>query len=73
MGVILPSAPPAELLAEYVETAMQDAAFVIFVEDGTYFGEIYGFDGVWATPTLSKSAARNLRKCWKAGYCSALN
>ena len=36
MGVILPSMPPDELLTEYIEIAMRDADFMIFVEDGTY-------------------------------------
>ena len=67
MGVILPSAPPDELLAEYIETAMRDADFVIFVEDGTYYGEIYGFQGVWANADTWKSAVGNWRKRWKVG------
>ena len=45
MGVILTSVPPDDVLAKYIETAMEDATFVIFVEDGTYYGDIYGFPG----------------------------
>ena len=48
MEVVLPSVPTDELLAEYIEIAMRDADYMILVEDGTYYGEIYGFDGVWA-------------------------
>jgi predicted RNase H-like HicB family nuclease len=60
MGVILPSAPSDELLAEYIETAMRDADFVIFVEDGTYYGEIYGFQGVWANADTLEECRREL-------------
>ena len=58
MGVILPSVPPQDLLAKYIEIAMRDANFVIFCEDGTYFGDIYGFQGVWAN-------ADSLEECRK--------
>ena len=62
MGVILPSVPPADILAEYIETAMQDADFVIFVEDGTYFGQIYGFQGVWANADTLEECRQELRE-----------
>ena len=60
MGVILPSVPPADILAEYIELAMRDADFVIFVEDGTYFGEIYGFQGVWANADTLEECRKEL-------------
>ena len=60
MGVILPAAPSAELLAEYIETAMRDAVFMIFVEDGSYFGEIFGFDGVWANADTLEECRKEL-------------
>ena len=62
MGVILPSVPPPELLAEYIETAMRDATFVIFVEDGTYFGDIYGFQGVWANADTLEECRQELKE-----------
>lgn len=62
MGVILPSVPSEDILAEYVELAMQDADFVIFVEDGTYFGEIYGFQGVWANADTLEECRRELKE-----------
>jgi predicted RNase H-like HicB family nuclease len=65
MGVILPSAPPDELLAEYIETAMRDADFVIFVEDGTYYGEIYGFQGVWANADTLEECRQELKEVLK--------
>ena len=65
MGVVLPSVPPDELLAEYIEIAMQDADFVIFVEDGTYYGEIYGFDGVWANADTLEECRKELKEVLK--------
>lgn len=60
MGVILPSVPPEELLAEYIKAAMEDATFMIFVEDGTYYGVIYGFQGVWANADTLEECRREL-------------
>ena len=60
MGGVLPSVPPDELLAEYIEIAMRDATFVIFVEDGTYYGDIYGFQGVWANADTLEECRKEL-------------
>ncbi len=60
MGVILPSVPSDDVLAEYIELAMRDADFVIFVEDGTYYGEIYGFQGVWANADTLEECRKEL-------------
>ena len=60
MGVILPSVPSDDVLAEYIELAMRDADFVIFVEDGTYFGEIYGFQGAWANADTLEECRKEL-------------
>ena len=62
MGVILPSVPSAEVLAEYIEIAMRDAVFVIFVEDGTYYGDIYGFQGVWANADTLEECRQELKE-----------
>ena len=62
MGVVLPSVPPDELLAEYIEIAMRDADFVIFVEDGTYYGEIFGFQGVWANADTLEDCRQELKE-----------
>ncbi len=35
------------MLTAYIQAAMKRAAYKI-LEDGTYFGEIPGFQGVWA-------------------------
>ena len=62
MGIILPSVPPADILAKYIETAMQDADFMIFVEDGTFYGEIYGFEGVWANADTLEECRKELKE-----------
>ena len=60
MGVILPSVPPDDVLAKYIEAAMEYATFVIFVEDGTYYGDIYGFQGVWANADTLEECRKEL-------------
>ena len=60
MGVVLPSVPSDDLLAEYIEIAMQDANFMVFCEDGTYYGEIFGFQGVWANADTLEDCRREL-------------
>lgn len=62
MGVILPSVPPADILSEYIDAAMQDAVFVIFVEDGTYYGDIHGFQGAWANADTLEECRQELRE-----------
>lgn len=62
MGVILPSVPPEDILSEYIDAAMQDAGFVIFVEDGTYYGDIYGFQGAWANADTLEECRQELRE-----------
>ncbi|MBI4248006.1 MAG: type II toxin-antitoxin system HicB family antitoxin [Elusimicrobia bacterium] len=42
-------------LSSYIHAAMSSAQYKI-LEDRTYFGEIHGFQGVWASE-------KNLEKC----------
>jgi predicted RNase H-like HicB family nuclease len=37
------------MLTEYVQAAMRRARYEIIEDDGSYYGEIPGFDGVWST------------------------
>ncbi len=37
------------MLTEYVRAAMRRARYEILEEDGSSYGKIPGFDGVWAT------------------------
>jgi len=41
------------MLTQYIAAAMRQAKYEILAEDGTYYGAIPGFEGVWAnTPSL---------------------
>ena len=41
------------MLTSYIRAAMRKATYEILPDDGTFYGEIPGFQGVWATaPTL---------------------
>ena len=45
------------MIAEYIEAAMRRAMFYQ-IDDGTFVGEIPGFDGVWSNaPTLEEARA----------------
>ena len=48
------------MLTEYVQKAMEIAHYEIIEEEGTYWGEIPNFQGVW-------SRAKNLEK-WKLNH-----
>ena len=36
------------MLTKYIDTAMRTAKYKILSDDGSYFGEIPGLQGVWA-------------------------
>ena len=36
------------MLTDYIRAAMRRAHYEILGDDGTFYGEIPGFDGVWA-------------------------
>lgn len=41
------------MLTQYIAAAMRQAKYEILAEDGTYYGELPGFEGIWAnTPSL---------------------
>ena len=44
------------MLLEYIKAAMAKAKYEILPDDGTYYGHIPGFKGVWAN-------AHSLEKC----------
>ena len=44
------------MLTDYIRAAMRRARYEILEDDGTFYGEIPGFDGVWAN-------AGNLEDC----------
>lgn len=48
------------MFTEYVEAAMRHARYER-IEDGTYFGEIPGFDGLWADADTEDACREDLR------------
>ena len=36
------------MLTQYIQAAMRQAKYEILSDDGSYYGEIPGFQGVWA-------------------------
>ena len=49
-------------LAEYLDMAMEQAVYEIIEDDGTYWGEIPGLQGVWARHTTLEGCRRELRE-----------
>jgi len=50
------------MLAQYIDTAMELATYEIIEDDGSYWGEIPGFQGVWAQHQTLAGCQRNLRE-----------
>jgi predicted RNase H-like HicB family nuclease len=48
------------MLTEYIDRAMQHAHYER-IEDGTFFGEIPGFDGLWANAPTEDECRTELR------------
>lgn len=43
------------MITEYIHSALQKAHYELLTEEGNYYGEIPGFEGVWASaPTLEE-------------------
>jgi predicted RNase H-like HicB family nuclease len=50
------------MLAEYIDRAMEQAVYEIIEDDGTYWGEIPGLQGVWARHATLEGCRRELRE-----------
>lgn len=50
------------MLAEYIDKAMEEARYEIIEDEGTYWGEIPGIQGVWARHTTLEGCRRELRE-----------
>jgi predicted RNase H-like HicB family nuclease len=50
------------MLANYIDAAMEQAVYDIIEDEGTYFGQIPGFQGVWARATTLEGCRRSLRE-----------
>ena len=50
------------MLAHYLDVAMEMALYEILEDDGTYWGEIPGLQGVWAKHQTLAGCQRELRE-----------
>ncbi len=50
------------MLFEYIQRAMERARYEIIEDDGTYWGEIPGLQGVWARSETLEGCRRELRE-----------
>jgi predicted RNase H-like HicB family nuclease len=50
------------VLASYIDRAMEAAVYEIIAEEGTYWGEIPGLQGVWARHATPEGCGRELRQ-----------
>lgn len=50
------------MLADYIEKAMERAVYEIIEDEGTYWGEIPGLQGVWARHTMLEGCRCELRE-----------
>jgi predicted RNase H-like HicB family nuclease len=50
------------VLTEYLEAAMRQARYEILTDDGTFYGEIPGFDGVYANAPTLEACREELRE-----------
>jgi len=50
------------MLTKYLETAMRQAKYEILSDDGTFYGEIPGFDGVYANADTLEDCRRELEE-----------
>ncbi len=50
------------MLTEYLAAAMRQARYEILPDDGTFYGEVPGFDGVYANATTLEACRDELRE-----------
>jgi len=50
------------MLRQYVQSAMDRATYEILSDDGTFYGEIPGFDGVFANATTLEACRTQLEE-----------
>ena len=50
------------MLSEYLRAALHKARYEILPDDGSYYGEIPGFDGVYANAPTLESCREELRE-----------
>ncbi|MCU0517194.1 MAG: hypothetical protein MUC60_10085 [Oscillatoria sp. Prado101] len=60
------------MLASYTDLALEQAVYEIIEDDGTYWGEIPGLQGVRARHTTLEGCQRELRSCAERLDCAAV-
>ena len=50
------------MLLQYISGAMQKAHYEILSDDQSYYGEIQGFDGVWANADTLEACRQELQE-----------
>jgi predicted RNase H-like HicB family nuclease len=50
------------VVSEYVSAALGKAHYEILSDDGSYYGEIHGFDGVYANAKTLEACRNELRE-----------
>jgi len=50
------------MLASDIDAAMEQATYEIIEDEGTYWGEIPGLQGVWARHAMLEGCRRELRE-----------
>jgi predicted RNase H-like HicB family nuclease len=50
------------MLTRYIQKAMEQAHYELLLEDNLYYGEIPGFDGVWATGATLEACRQELQE-----------
>lgn len=50
------------MLTSYINAAMRQATYEILSEDGTYYGEIPGLQGVWANAATLAACQEELQE-----------
>lgn len=50
------------MLTQYIKAAMRQAKYELLADDGTFYGEIPGFDGVYANAEALESCREELEE-----------
>ena len=53
------------MLTEYIEAGMRKARYEVLDDDGTYYGEIDGVQGVWANEDTLAACREELRSAFE--------
>ena len=54
---------------DYIRAAMSKASYEILPDDGTFYGEIPGFDGVYANADTLERCREEVEEIWQSGSC----